>query len=68
MKKIMLRHYPGLQGYIDNENVFTRQWPGGAAAITNTTEIVRAAMEEAGRIYLEHYGKKKDKIASASTA
>eukprot|EP00884_Botryococcus_braunii_P007942 jgi/Botrbrau1/17149/Bobra.0157s0043.1 len=68
MKKIMLRHYPALEDDLVDENVFIRRWPGGSEAITNTTEIVKAAMEDAGKIYLKYYSRKKGNTTREDTA
>eukprot|EP00884_Botryococcus_braunii_P007937 jgi/Botrbrau1/17144/Bobra.0157s0040.2 len=65
MKEIILRHYPGLAKHIDRDNVFEHTWPGGAPAISDTTDIVNAALEDAGRVYVRRYSKKPQHTESS---
>lgn len=61
MKEIILRHYPRLASFIDDQNVFTKKWAGGAEAILDTTKYIDDALEDAGRVYVKHYMKKGKK-------
>lgn len=59
MKSVFVRHYPDLLPHITETNVFAKRWAGGAPFINDTNAANPEAIAAAGRVYAEHYAKKR---------